>query len=115
MPVFCGAFPILPGKSQAAKDFAKTMMGPRFKDFDASQKRLKTTKETWFLQKTPMGDMMLVYFEMSSDVRKVFEDFARSQDPFDKWAKDQVKAITGVDLNQPPQEPPPEQVLSYGY
>lgn len=53
MQAFCGAFPVLPGKTEAAKEFAKTVIGPRYKEFDASEKRLKSTKEAWFLQKTP--------------------------------------------------------------
>jgi hypothetical protein len=28
--------------------------------------------------------------------------FVQSQDAFDRWFKEQVKDITGVDLNQPP-------------
>lgn len=114
MAAFCGVFPILQGKSQAARDFAKALMGPRAREFDASEKRLGATKETWFLQKVPQGDMWLVYFE-AADIGKVFEDFAHSQDPFDRWSKDQVKAITGVDLNQPAPGPTPEQMLTYGY
>ena len=112
MKAFCGAFPVLPGKTEAAKDFAKSVMGSRFKEFDASQKRLKTTKETWFLQKTPQGDMVVVYLE-ATDPEKAFEELATSKEPFDRWFKDQVKTITGVDLDQPGGAAP-EQILSYG-
>lgn len=57
--------------------------------------------------------MMIVYFE-AADVKKTFEEFAHSNEPFDRWFKDQVKAITDVDLNQPG-ESAPEQLLAYGY
>jgi hypothetical protein len=113
MQAFCGAFPVLPGKTEATKEFAKTVIGPRYKEFDAALKRRRTTKEAWFLQKTPQGDMMMVYFE-AADVEKTFQDFARSTEPFDRWFKDQVKALTGVDLNQP-EGSAPEQILAYGY
>jgi len=113
MKAFSVAFPVLPGKSEAAKEFAKTLTGPRHKEFEASEKRLKISKEALFLQKTPQGDSLIVYFE-ADDVEKAAVDFPRSQDPFDRWFKDQVKAITGVDINQAG-GPPPEQILSYGY
>lgn len=112
MQAFCIAIPVLAGNSEAGREFAKTVMGPRFKELDASEKRLKITKEAWFLQKTPQGDLVTVYFE-TDDVKKSLEEFARSKDPFDRWFKDQVKTITGVDLEQPFEAP--ERILAYRY
>ena len=113
MNAFCVAFPVLPGKSEAAKEFAKTLTGPRYKEFETSEKRLKISKEALFLQRTPQGDSLMVYFE-ADDVEKAATDFARSQDSFDRWFKDQIKAITGIDINQLGGAPA-EQILSYGY
>jgi len=98
MKTFCAAFLVLPGKSEAAKEFAKTLAGPRYREFEGSEERLHVSKEAFFLQKTPQGDFVIVYFE-ADDVR---------------WFKDQVKEITGVDLDQPG-GPPPEQILAFGY
>ena len=39
MAVFCGAFPVLPGKVEAARAFAKEAMGPQRSGFDESQRR----------------------------------------------------------------------------
>ena len=114
MQAFCTAFPVLPGKTEAGNDFAKALMGPRRKEFDDALKREGITKESWFLQKTPQGDFVLVYFE-AANVEKSFEILAKSQDPFLRWFKDQVRSITGVSLDQPSTEPAPEQILSVGY
>lgn len=113
MKAFSASFPILQGKSEAAKGFAKTLMGPRYGEFEASEKRLKVSKESFFVEKTPQGHLIIVYFE-ADDVQKAAEDFGRSKDRFDRWFKDQVKGISGVDLNQPGGAPP-EQILAYGY
>lgn len=114
MQTFCAAFPILPGKTEAGKEFAKALMGPRRKEFEPALKREGTAKESWFLQKTPQGDFVLVYFE-AENVQKSFEILAKSQDPFLRWFKDQAKSISGVNLDQPSTEPPPEQILNVGY
>ena len=114
MPAFCVALPVLPGKREALKEFGKTATSSRRSEFAASERRLGIPKEAWFLQTTPQGDFALVYLE-ARDPAKALGEFARSQDAFDRWFKDQVKAITGVDLNQPPAGPPPEQVISFGY
>ena len=73
MRTFCGAFPLLPGKTEAGREFAKTCMGPRRAEFAESLKKQGITKESWFLQKTSKGDMVIVHFE-ADDLEKTFED-----------------------------------------
>ena len=110
MKTFCGAFPLLPGKTEAGREFAKACMGPRRAEFAEALKRQGVTKESWFLQKTPQGDMVIVHFE-ADDVEKTFEALAKSKAPFEVWFKQQVKSVTGVDLGQPSTEPPPEEIV----
>lgn len=110
MTAFCGAFPILPGKSEAGKEFAKACMGPRRAEFAEALKTHGVTKESWFLQKTPQGDLIIVYFE-ANDVQKTFELLAKSKAPFDVWFKQQVKSVTGLDMEQPSDQPPPEEIV----
>ena len=113
MKTFCGAFPLLPGKTQAGREFANACIGPRRVEFAEALKRQGITKESWFLQKTPKGDIVIVYFE-ADDVEKVFARegyLAKSQAPFDVWFKQQVKSVTGFDLEQPSDEPPPEEIV----
>lgn len=110
MKPFGAAFPVLPGKTEAGKEFAKACMGPKRTDFAEALKRRGTTKESWFLQKTPQGDMVIVYFE-AEDLEKSFEVLAKSKAPFDVWFKQQVKSFTGVDLEEPSDEPPPEEIV----
>ena len=110
MRTFCGAFPVLTGKTEAAREFVKTCMGPKRTECAEALKRQGVTKESWFLQKTPQGDMVIVHFE-AEDVEKTFETEAKSKDPFMVWFKQQVKSVTGVDLEQPSDEPPREEIL----
>jgi len=110
MKTFCAALPILPGKTEAGKEFAKACMGPRRAEFAEALNKEGITKESWFLQKTPQGDMVIVHFE-AEDVEKAFETEAKSKTPFMVWFKQQVKSVTGFDLEQPSDQPPPEEIV----
>jgi hypothetical protein len=114
MRPFCVAFPVLPGKGEVLKQFAKAATTDKFRELDASEKRLGIPRESWFLQQTPRGDLLLIYFE-ARDPMKVLQEFGASKDPFDQWFKQMVKESTGVDLGKPPPEPLPEAIGTYGY
>lgn len=111
---FCIALPVLPGKREMAKEFARIATIDRRRELEASERRLGIEKECLFLQQTPQGDLFLVYFE-AADPMRASQQFGASKDSFDQWFKDQVKAITGVDLSQPPPGPLPEAIGTYGY
>lgn len=112
MAVFNGAFPILPGKEQAGRDFAAACMGERRKGFDELQTTSRLTRETWALQETPMGSFMLVWFE-APDIEKAFVDLATANNDFTNWFIGQVKDLTGVDLSAPPESPPPDVLVDW--
>lgn len=111
MAVFNGAFPVLPGKEDAARAFAAAVHGPKRTDFEAMQARSKVTRETWSVQQTPAGTFMLVWFD--GDVDAAFTDLATAQDDFTVWFRGQIGDVTGVDMSQPDDGPPPELVLDW--
>lgn len=111
MQSFCGAFPVLPGKEQAGKEFGKACMGSRQKECAEYLKRVGITKQSWHLQRTPQGSFVLVYFE-AADAPKSFEILAKSKEPFELWFKEQVPQITGVDLSKPSEGTMPEQIFN---
>ncbi len=81
-------------------------------DYDRVQKNAGVEKELDFLQTTPTGDMLLLYFE-GKDLKETFMAFAASKDPFDVWFIAEMTKNTGVDFSQPPPEPLPEMLISY--
>ena len=102
MASYAFANPIQKGKLDAWKKYAAEMSGPKRAEFEASRKRVGLSKEKVWLQKTPMGDFAVVYWE-ANDIKKVFEQFATSNDPFDKWFREKVLIeIHGMDLKNPP-------------
>jgi hypothetical protein len=113
MAVFNAAFPVLPGKVDAARAFAKETMGGQRSGYDASQKRGGITRETWSIQETPDGSaFVLVWFE-SPNPDDSFAELAQDPSDFAVWFRGKVKEISGVDLAAPPEEAGPEVVLDW--
>ncbi|MDA4135589.1 MAG: hypothetical protein OK449_01145 [Thaumarchaeota archaeon] len=106
--------PVLPGKRAEAEKFVATLLGPKWKQYDRSQKIFKIRRETWFLTSTAHGDYLVFYAE-GDDIIKSFKDWVLSEDPFEKWVKREMKKISGVDPDVPSDDPLPKQLLRYGY
>jgi hypothetical protein len=97
-------FPVLPGREQQRRVLAAACVGERRKGFEGQMARGGRTRETWSLQETPVGSL-LVWFE-DPEVGKAFTALATSDDEFTVWFRGQVKDVTGVDLGAPPESPP---------
>jgi hypothetical protein len=98
------ALPIRDDQKNTARQFLSELESNRKAEYAASEQRLGITKEVWAIQRTQAGDLFVVYFQ-SEDIPSSVGQFVGSQDPFDLWFKDRVKASTGVDLNTPPPGP----------
>ena len=112
MDQVCFALPLLPGKTDDAKAFMEELEGARRADYVASERRIGITKESWYLQQTPNGDLFVAYME-SPDFAKALASFSESGDDFDQWFKGRLVDVTGVDLNDPLPGPLSEQLSSY--
>ncbi|MCC6403879.1 MAG: hypothetical protein IT207_07700 [Fimbriimonadaceae bacterium] len=101
--------PLLPGKTDAAYEFCAQLTGPRKAELDAAQTTV--VKESWFLQQTPQGDFLIVYY-VSPDPRRVHDALAVSEEPFDVWFRSQILDLTGIDISTP-LPGLPEQILAW--
>ena len=109
----CLVIPILPDKTDAARAFQREVDTTRKADYARTERRLGVTREYWFIAELPGGDQFVVYFD-SADVNQVMSGFVQSRDSFDLWFKEQVREVTGLDLNNPPADMKlPELVSSY--
>jgi hypothetical protein len=112
MDHICLAMPLLPGKTDEARAFVQQLDSSRRAEFDASERRIGITKELWYLAKLPSGDHLIGYME-SMDFGSALQGFVGSRDAFDLWFKAQMQAVTGVDLNNPPADMAPAELLSH--
>jgi hypothetical protein len=110
MGVFNGVFPVLAGKEDDARAFAAETAGARRDELGAHLRRGNVTRETWTLQETPMGSLIVVWFE--GDVEKAFGDLATDTE-YTNWFRARVLDVTGVDLGAPPAGPLPEVLVDW--
>ncbi|HEY7907567.1 MAG TPA: hypothetical protein VIC60_01780 [Thermomicrobiales bacterium] len=72
------ALPILPGKTEAARTFQRLLNGSRKGEYGESERNIGITKELWFLQQTPNGDLFVAYLE-SPDAARALATFSQSR------------------------------------
>jgi len=101
------AVPILPGQFDRWREMVAELKR-RDDEHQASMKAKGVDAEFVWLESTPAGEMVVVYQEghdLQSYMRKVFE----SDEPFDRWFAEELRAVHGFDPEVPP--PPLEQVF----
>jgi len=96
--------PILDGKLQAWKDWAGKLSGAEFEDFNS---RYDLTRHAAWLAETPAGPMAIVLFE-GPGAEDHMQRLAASDNEFDRWHRDNIKEVHGMDITQPPPGPLPE-------
>lgn len=106
MPLIVRAFPVLPGKEEDIRRMAAEMAGPRREQAQEFYRHFGVTRESWHYQETPHGPMVIGVTEVEElDVTARAREYAESARPFDRWFKDQVKNLTGVDPDVQPLGP----------
>jgi hypothetical protein len=106
MALLAMAAPILPGKADQWQQLKAQLMGPRRDAYEASRWRIGVQEHS-FLQRTPMGDLLILVWE-GADVPGAMAKLASSKDPFDEWMVQQALEIHGMDLRQLGSMPMPE-------
>jgi hypothetical protein len=109
----CIAFaaPMLPGKTETDRvAMLSCSQGERKADHEASRARHGISREAVWVQQTPAGDVAVVYLE-ADDLQAAFAGLGSSQEPFDRWFRDLVRDVHGIDLAQG--FPPPEQLVDF--
>jgi hypothetical protein len=97
--VFNAAFPVLPGKVEAARAFGEETMGARRADFEEYQKRRGVTRETWAVQENPDGSALSVVWIESPDIERALTAAAGDSSEFASWFRERVKEINGLELD----------------
>jgi len=93
-------FPILPGKQEAWRRFYQKLLGSRRYEYEESRKRLGITKElAWFhhAQRAYQGDEAIIYLEVERPER-LAQQLLTSEHPFDRWFRQQLLELYGLDL-----------------
>ena len=112
MDQICLVVPVLPGRTAEARAFMRELDTVRRAEYDRSERRIGITKEVWYLAPMPSGDQLVGYME-TADFPRALQQFSQSRDTFDLWFKERMRTVTGLDLDDPPQDGLPELLSTY--
>lgn len=108
MASFALGLPVLPGQAEAIRRMQDEALGPRRTEYEESRRRLGITKEMVWVQRTPVGEMALIYWE-AENPQRALEEMARSQNEFDNRFRQFLQEVHGVDVTQ--EQPPPSELV----
>ena len=112
MPALGFVAPLLPGKTDADRvAMLSCWNGERRAAYEDARRRVGVTRESVWIQSTPMGDVAVIYLE-ADDLEVAFKAMGESDEPFDRWFREHVLDVHGIALEQG--FPPPEQILEFG-
>jgi hypothetical protein len=111
MPTIAFVAPLLPEMSEVERNaMASCWHGERKAAFEDARRRAGVTRETVWIQPTPMGDVAVVFME-ADDVEAAFGVIGASDERFDIWFRDHVRQVHGFSLEDGFHAP--ELVLDY--
>ena len=96
------ALPILPGQENLVKSFGEAVSGSGGlrEEYEEFRKRLGIREEKVWVQRTPIGQAIVVYWE-TDDPQRTLREIADSQDEFDKDFRRLIEtAAPAIDLGQ---------------
>ncbi len=110
-------FPIMAGKVEAWRRFCQEMSGSRRLAYEASRRRLGITRERLALVVTAFGSAAVTTLE-ALDMGLALNQIIASDLPFDRWYREQVQNLHGVNLARyevflKPAPPPEDQELLF--
>ena len=110
MPILAYAVPIPPGKTEALMEHLTE--AAKRQDIDETFKGFGISRETWHLQETPQGEMLVLVFD-AEDPLSMLKEFSQSQEDLPVWQRKCLKSILGVDLSEPPPGPPSKLIFEW--
>lgn len=109
MDLIVRAYPIPSAKVEDLRRLAATMRNERAVEATDFYARYGVSRETWHLQQTPDGCLVIGVTEVRDQPVEVVADrYQCSEEPFDRWFKNQVNQISGINPDEQPLGPPTE-------
>ena len=91
--------PLLPGKQEAWRQFCQILQGSRRGDYAAWREQMGISQEEAWLSSTAQGDLIRVHLQVEHP-QQVVADLATSPRPFDRWLRQHLLDLHGLDLAQ---------------
>lgn len=94
--------PILPGKQEEWRRFCQVLQGSRRCQYEESRQRLGIIKELAWLHsplQAPQGEVVVICLQVEHP-EQVLPQLAASDLPFDRWFRQQLLELHGLDVTQ---------------
>jgi hypothetical protein len=99
---FAFVLPVLPGQEENIRSLSEAIggSGPLREEYEASRKRLGVREEKVWVQRTPIGQALVVYWE-TEDPQRALREMADSQDEVDNMLKQFIETTApAIDLGK---------------
>ena len=107
MELLVRAFRILPGREDQMRQFARDLQTSRAVEAAEFYGRMGIAHESWHEQQQPDGLWVIAVTQFSGKPMQVAaQDYATSKHDFDRWFKESVMLVTGVNPDTTPLGPP---------
>ena len=113
MAMIVRAFPVLPGKEADALEFARAAGDARRQEMTSFLQGFGVHRETWHLQRMDGRTFVIVVSDVGNPPLDNARAYAASQGPFERWFKDNIKSLCGVDPDAQPLGPPSETIFQW--
>ena len=109
MDLIVRAFPIIPGKEEQLRAFAREVQSRRAAEASEFYSRFGVQRESWHVQTTPHGTWVIGVTHLTGmPIEEAAEKYSASEQPFDRWFKNQVHELSGINPDEQPLGPPTE-------
>lgn len=111
MAAFAFTLPILPGQEDVVRRIGELVSGSGGlrEEYEESRRKLGISEEKVWMQQTPIGQAMIVYWE-TEDPQRTLRAIANSQDEFVKQFRELIlSAAPALDLSK--EQPLPNELL----
>jgi hypothetical protein len=107
MDLIVRAFPVIPGREQQVRDFARAIRTARAGEAREFYSRYGVSRESWHMQVTPHGTWIIGVTQIDGmPIAVAAEQYSQSELPFDRWFKNQVHELSGINPDEQPLGPP---------
>ena len=89
--------PILPGKLEAWRRLCQEITGRRQPDYEESRRQLGVASEAVWLLRTRRADVAVLHVD-AEEPKRLLARLVASEHPFDRWFRQQLIHVCGLDL-----------------
>jgi len=108
MDLIVRAFPLIPGMEEQFRLFADEF-GARKEEARDFYSRFGVSRESWHLQATPSGSWVIGVTQLDGrPIDEAAQEYSQSEHAFDRWFKNEVHRLSGINPDEQPLGPPTE-------